>query len=53
MKIKVKQVWDMKPPKSMTLVQVKAIADAVHKEGDEFYIAHDNNGDFVLRRVSQ
>lgn len=53
MKIKVKQIWDMKPPKDMTLVQVKIIADAVHKEGDEFYITHDNSGDLILRRVSQ
>lgn len=53
MKIKVKQIWDMKPPKDMTLVQVKIIADAVRKEGDEFYITHDNGGDLVLRRVSQ
>ena len=41
MKIKVKQVWDMKPPKDMTLIQVKLIADAIHKEGDEFFLTHD------------
>lgn len=53
MKVKVKQVWDMKPPKSMTLVQVKTIADAVHKEGDEFFLTHDREGDLIMRRVAQ
>lgn len=52
MKVKVKQVWDMKPPKSMTFAQVKIIADAVHKDGDELYLTYDSNGDLVLRRVS-
>ena len=53
MKIKVKQVWDMKPPTDMTLIQVKLIADAIHKEGDEFFLTHDGEGDLIMRRVAQ
>ena len=53
MKIKVKQIWDMKPPKDMILIQVKLIADAIHKEGDEFFLAHDGEGDLIMRRVAQ
>lgn len=53
MKVKVKQVWDMKPPKDMTLIQVKIIADAVRKEGDEFFLTYDRDGNLIMRRISQ
>lgn len=53
MKIKIKQVWDMKISGDMTLIQAKIIADAIRKTGDECYLAHDYNGDLIMRRVSQ
>lgn len=53
MKIKVKQIWDMKIPGEMTLIQAKIIADAIHKTGDECYLAHDRDGDLIMRRVSK
>lgn len=53
MKIKVKQIWDMKIPGDMTLIQAKIIADEIHKEGDECYLTHDHNGDLIMRRVSK
>ena len=52
MKIKIKQIWDMKIPCDMTLIHAKIIADAVHKTGDECYLARDYNGDLIMRRVS-
>lgn len=52
MKINVKQVWDIEIPKDMTLGQIKAMAEAIQKDGDECYLTF--NGDhYIARRVAQ
>lgn len=52
MKIKVKQVWDMELPKTMTLLQLKEMAEAIQDEGDTCVLKFDGTH-YIVRRISE
>lgn len=52
MRIKVKQVWDIELPKDATLGQLKSMAEAIQKEGDECYLTF-NGEHYIARRVAE
>lgn len=52
MKIKVKQVWDVELPNTMTLLQLKEMAEAIQKDGDECMLTY-NGTNYIARRVAE
>lgn len=52
MKIKVKQVWDVELPKTMTLLQLKEMAEAIQNEGDVCVLKF-NGTNYIARRISE
>lgn len=52
MKIKVKQVWDVELPKTMTLLQLKEMAEAIQNEGDACVLKF-NGTHYIARRISE
>ena len=51
MKINVKQIWDIELPKEMTLRQLKEMAEAIQKDGDECVLKF-NGTNYVARRIA-
>lgn len=51
MKINVKQVWDIELPKTMTLLQLKEMAEAIQSEGDECVLTY-NGTSYIARRIA-
>lgn len=51
MKIKVKQVWDVELPSTMTLLQLKEMAEAIQEEGDECALTS-NGTSYIIRRIA-
>ena len=51
MKINVKQVWDMELPSTMTLRQLKEIAETIQEEGDECALTS-NGASYIIRRIA-
>lgn len=52
MKINVKQVWDVELPKTMTLLQLKEMAETIQNEGDECVLKFDGTH-YIARRISE
>lgn len=52
MKINVKQVWDVELPKTMTLLQLKEMAEAIQNEGDACVLKF-NGTNYIARRISE
>lgn len=51
MKIKVKQMWDVELPSTMTLLQLKEMAEAIQADGDECCLTF-NGTSYIIRRVA-
>lgn len=51
MKINVKQVWDVELPSTMTLLQLKEMAEAIQKDGDECALTS-NGTSYIIRRIA-
>ena len=52
MKVKVKQVWDVELPKTMTLLQLKEMAEAIQNDGDVCVLKF-NGTNYIARRISE